>query len=890
MSPIPALDNLLQTKFHQPALPARRVSRPHLVARLEEGLRAGRVVSLISAPAGYGKSSLAIEWSRQTSRPYAWLQLDEGDNDPARFFLYFIAALQKVQPDFGAEVAVSLAAGQLPAQDILAGLLADDLLRAPRPLLLFLDDLQVIHETAVFNGLQALVSRVPEKLHLAVLTREDPSFPLARLRAQNLLTEIRAADLRFSTAEIQDFYRAVIPLELSADDLAVLEKRTEGWAAGLQLAGLSMQGREDLHAFIQSLNGSHRFILGYLTEEVLHRQPEYIQDFLLKTSILKQLNGSLCDALTGRSDSAELLEELLAANLFLIPLDDSGQWYRYHGLFSELLFSLLKRSQGEQINEYHQRASRWLSEHGRALDAVDHSLAAGDYARAIELMEENILSMLGGGHLWRVDGWIRALPPEWLGRSVKINLGFAWVYLLRSNFERVAFHFGQARSALESQPETPGAEKLRAEILALEANFLQTQGKVKEAIAAGQEALRLADAGDFRLRGLASLALGGALRQADQFDQAVETLQEAIRLTQESKDFVTGMLSTGQLVLMALDFGRLRLAAEAAERSLRWLEDSPTAPPPIIGVIFSTLGMVGLERGQMETAREYMQRGLKLARFSGHNASIISIQTNMARLHLYERDFEQAKICLDEAWRLFIAGAAGWLRPGLIARQAQYELARGDAAAAEAVLRENGILPEGEVRLPAGEAYLVWVRLLAAHGEAGIEQGLALTRRIIERAQTVKRSSLVMLANLHQALLLESADRRDEALFSLRAALELAEPEGFIQPFLEAGGPIASLLVDCGDLPYARRVQSAFAAIPTASSAAGVRSPLPEPLTERELEVLRLLAEGLSYAEVAEHLVVSLNTVRYHVKGLYGKLGVDRQTRAVEMARKLGLL
>ncbi len=890
---------LLAAKFHRPTA-RRSVPRPALTARLNTGLEAGRSLTLIAAPAGYGKTTLAAEWAGQLECPVAWLSLDEADDAPLRFCTYFLAALQQAEPAIGVELLPALHGGQLPPQAVLEAVLLNDLAATRpaglRPLVCVLDDFHTIQDPAILAFLQGLLAHPSTGLHLAVVTREDPALPLARLRARDRLTEVRAADLRFNPAEIAAFLCDGMGLALSAADLARLGERTEGWITGLQLAGLSMQGRGDPSAFVADLSGSHRFILSYLAEEVLARQPAEVQEFLLHTSILAQLSGDLCDALTGRADSALLLERLLGANLFLVPLDDAGRWYRYHHLFAELLQEQLRRSGPQRAVELHRRASRWHEAQNMPVEAIRHALAAGEHDRVVQLLERHNWGLLNAGYARTLEGWLEALPDGLAGRSPRISLDFAWMHLLRGNFGQVGPRLAQAEAALTGSGDALGpapAAALQAECLALKANLLQVQGRAAEAVTAARGSLSLAAAGDSRVMGLAALALGGAYRQLPDFERAAAALGDAIQASRASGDLVTEMLAVAHLTLMAIQYGRLRLAAGTATEAIERLERSAAAPPPIVGAVHGALGLVYLEWNQVEQARGHLQRGIRLATLSGHNASAIYSQCHLARLLQAEGDLAAAGRALDDAAALLAQGAPGWVQPELIGRQVSLALARGDTAGAQAQLRSSGVSADAPIAHQTDAIHLAWLRLLTACGD---EMAAGLAQRIIRSAQAGGRAGTLLPA-LILAARLAADDDPVASRAHLAQALELAEPEGAIRVFLDEGEPLTALLERFGPprwlaqhLPVSP-AGGAAATSPASDRGGGRSAELPaESLSEREMEVLRLLAEGLTYAEAAERLVVSVNTVRFHVKELYGKLGVNRQAQAVARARELKLL
>jgi LuxR family maltose regulon positive regulatory protein len=523
------IPGLLATKFHLPTPPARRVLRPRLVQRLNEGLEAGRCLTLISAPAGFGKSMCAGEWAACLGRqPLAWLSLDAADNDPGRFFIYFIAALQKLDPGLGAEIAGVLKTGQLPPAELVSTSLINDLQALTCPAgrcLLFLDDFHVIQNSFILAVLEKLIANLPATLHLAILTREDPALPLARLRANNLLTEVRAADLRFTGAETQRFLNDLMGLSLAQADLAALEQRTEGWIVGLQLAGLSMRDRADPSAFIAGLSGSHRFILSYLTEEVLARQPLELQQFLLQTSLLERLNGAVCDAITGRTGSQALLEKSFAANLFLIPLDDDGQWYRYHHLFADLLQANLRQTTSPGAIAALQRgAAAWFEQNGFTSEAFHHAQAAGDIDSLARLVEQNADAMMTRGELSTLIHWTEALPDEVIRRHPLILIARAWMLTLAGAVQQVEPLLQQVELQLSAGPETPDSRELSGNIAAIRSFFAMLAGEYAAALALGQRADTLLPEHSIQARSLLPYTIGSAYRGQGEYEKAAENV------------------------------------------------------------------------------------------------------------------------------------------------------------------------------------------------------------------------------------------------------------------------------------------------------------------------------------------------------------------------------
>lgn len=857
------------------------------MSRIEDGLNSHHPLTLVSAPAGYGKSVLAAEWRESTQRIVSWLALDESDNEPLRFFLYLTATLQKADETIGVELMTLLEANQLPPRETLIALLTEDLLASETSLVCVLDDFQSIQDSFILDILLELIDH-PHSLQFVIVTREDPALPLGRLRAHAQLTEIRAVDLRFSRDETERFFLDVMRIPLSESDLSLLEERAEGWVAGLQLAGLSMQGRNDPSAVIASLSGNHRHILSYLTEEVLKQQLPSVQDFLLQTSILAKFNADLCNAVTQRSDAAVLLEQLLASNLFLIPLDDEGRWYRYHHLFAELLIGILSRSHQKLMKDLHIRSAEWFEHQHMPQDAIDHALAAEDFPRAATLLEAHTWILLNQGYVRRVEAWMQSLPAEWRAQSPRTNLGFSWMYLLRGNFAQVMPHLQQVESALENASVT---DELRAECLALKANLMQSQGRIPEAIEHAQHALMIVPPVNVRVSGLAYLGLGAGYRQAVKFDLAVDALQQAIRFSRDSGDSVTGALATTHLILMSLQHGRLYFAEEVSAQMIERMERSKGAVPPIIGAVYGALGLVYYERNQVERARDHYLRGIQLGTFLGHHASLVYTQLNSARLLLAEGDLDGMARNLREAQELIQAGAPGWLRPNLLARQVQYFLAVGNLTEAESVLRQSGVIAGEQVTHATDDIQLAYVRIMMKRGkEADLKEGIQLAERVLMLAESGQRNNTSIQALVLGALIYERLGDAKSASAWMERALALAEPEGYIRIFVDEGAAVASILQRLAKTEYVRMLLAVFPAAERFSAKPHPTDGLIEPLSERELEVLRLLAHGLKYAEIAEKLVVSVNTVRFHIKSMYGKLSVDKQAKAIERARELGLI
>ncbi|MGB7536935.1 MAG: LuxR C-terminal-related transcriptional regulator [Anaerolineales bacterium] len=900
--------DLLATKLRRPAVPSGRIPRPQLVRRLNEGLAATRPLTLFSAPAGFGKTTCAGEWLDTLDRPVGWLTLDEADDDPGRFFLYLIAAFQQVHPAIGREIDGILRAGSLPSAGILHTTLSNDILELDQSFLLVLDDFQVIQDSTILQVVEQLVVNPPPPLHLVLLSREDPPLPLARLRANDRLSEIRAADLRFSSEEAGRLLRGALGLNISEEDVALLDERTEGWAAGLHLAGLSIRDRADPSAFISSLSGGHRHILGYLTEEVLNRQTPADQEFLLQTSLLERLSGGLCDAVTGRTDGRETLERLYRANLFLVPLDDDGRWYRYHQLFAEMLQDRRKMLPVEISAGLHRRASVWFAREGMAGEAVRHALEAGDYAAAVIQIENHAMDMLMQWHVKTVDGWMRAIPAGWSARSIRANLAFAWIHMIRGEPLRAAPHLERLQALFaESQLAEWGDPSLNAKWLAIQAMMLNARGMPAEGLALGRQALALVPETDYQVRCLVHLALAGSCEPLEDTPGMEHAFTEIVRYGREAGNSVYELLGISGLALSAIKHGRLHFAYELADAGIRKMECSG-ALPPVATAVYGELGTVCYQWHQLDEAHRHFRRAIQVGTLAGFSDAELFHGVILSRLNLIEGNIGAAEKEIRKSADLMRVDAAVVVREEVISQQVRVELALKRPAEAERLMQAEGFSFAGGFSAPdslpgrtSGALYTAALRILlhrARYGDArlGLESGLGLADRLIHEA--VRRGLVFYELELHLLRAQLHAANKDDlsARKDLQAALALGEGEGYITIFIEegagAGDALSGMLRENalgGVSPdYVRRILAGISRAPESGSAEIAR--MVAQLTARELEVLRLMAQGLRYEEVAGRLVISLNTVRSHVKTIYGKLGVDNRTRAIELAQRMNVL
>ena len=921
---------LLTTKLRLPAPPRKFVPRANIVRRLAEGLTQGHSVTLVSAPAGFGKSTVISEWLADVDLPVAWLSLDADDNDPVRCFTYLIAALRTAADDENLtslrEVEAVLRSGQLPPVEGIANALIADLgSLKPGSLLLVLDDFHQIQEPFILKVFERLIAglfQASPPVHLVLLTREDPALPLARLRASGLLTEVRGEDLRFEAGEARQFLNDVLELGLSQAEIAALEQKTEGWVVGLQLAGLSLRGHPAPAHFIAGLSGSHRFILGYLMEEVLSRQPEELQNFLLSTSVLDQLTSDLCQAVTGRADSATLLEQVWKANLFLIPLDEAQNWYRYHHLFGDLLRARQRMLYPEQTAALHRRAGQWFARAGEGVlaisEAVRHLLAAEDYAAVVQLIETHAMDMLNQWYAKTVTGWIDAIPPAWIESSPKINLIFARTHLIQGELARALPYITRLQRLFAGDGSQSIFPAVTADWLALQSTMLSGQGQPAQALELALQAQAAAPSSDANTQSQVHLALALAYQQLDEPQHAEEAYRHLIRMGEESGGWVMELLGRSALALMLIQRGRLHEGHALAEAGIARL-DKMGILPPISAGLFGELGQVHFYWLNLEQADAYLRRAAQVSALGGFSDSDIFYAVFRSRLCLLRGDVDGAAAEMRQAAALMRDDAPVVVREEVIAQQIITALAQGDCSAAERAFTQavgplESLAPGENVTYQQGVLYNCALRIhlhrarQQNHHVNATRQGIVLADHLLRayrRRQFVPHilEALLLRAQVHAA----AGDPRSGAAASAASAasaditdaLDLAEPEGYLSCFALEGEPVARMLSEmlpsaAPGSPRAAQMQRVLAVVgnrPDAGLAPQPAQPgLLEPLTGREIEVLRRLAEGQTYEAIAWGLVVSINTVRTHIKAIYGKLGVNNRTAALEMARRMKLV
>lgn len=898
-------DTLLQTKLHIPRLRPSLVPRPRLVQRLNAG--PGGKLILISAPAGSGKTTLIASSVADTTALVAWVSLDKDDNRVGRFLAYLIAACQKVANGIGDEAVRLLAASpQTPAGVVLTSLI-NDLDAAGEEIVLVLDDYHVISSQAVHEALAFLLEHSPAAFHLVITTRSDPALPLARLRARGQMVELRAADLRFTEDEAALFLNDVMGLHLDAATVAALAKRTEGWIVGLQMAALSMRDREDVGGFIQGFSGANRYILDYLLEEVLGREPEAVQTFLLQTAVLTQLSGPLCDAVTGATNGQEMLEQLERRNLFVVPLDDDRRWYRYHHLFADLLQARLQQIEPELAARLRARAASWCEANGRLNEAIAYALSAQDFAGAASLIEKIWGETISRGEVETVAAWLQALPVDVVRSSARLGVAHCWLLWFQGRIDLVEATLMAAELALNANSGPVDAE-LPAQLAALRAFVARYHQELETAVTHAERARRLLpeplpSTTGVRLRALVFLALASAYDGSGDLDKAAAAYAETIRLSRlgGSAAGVTGITYRLAGVLRLL--GRLRDAEAVCREALAYIEAQGMAQLPAAGILHLALSEALVEQNDLAAAEQALYRSMQLSRaeMPGQGGSRLEAVRNaaptLARLHLAQGDGVGAVMAVQEAISSLTEPPSPLAKAELLALKANMLIHQADVDGAARCVAEADQLAGWDRGLSGELVRLAAARLQAIYRTP--EEAIPALTAALEVAAASGRLGAALELYLLRSLAFHQQGDQRAAESDLVHALALAQPEGYVRIIVEAGPPMQRLLAqwrghaDAPDLQaFANHLLSQFAAdhVPIGEPASGAGETLVEPLSPRELEVLQIMALGKTNKEIAQQLVIAPGTVKAHSASIYRKLDVANRTQAVGRARELGIL
>ena len=906
---------MLQTKLYVPPLRPGDVARDALIQRLDGGFQRGCSLTLISAPAGYGKTSIMVQWLKLVGLPVAWLSLDENDNEPARFAEYLVAALQTVDPAIGSSISQRLQAPKIPALSALMTALINDITAirgtmagAAPEILLVLDDYQTISSPEIHAAVDFLLAQQTPGLHLAILTRQDPPLSLSRLRGRGLLSELRQADLRFTTEEATKFLRSSMGVYPAPEEIASLNESTEGWITGLQLAALSMQGldADQRGQFIDNFSGKHHFILDYLTDEVLKRQPSQRQTFLLRTSILDQMCAPLCQAVLGEELPGQDLDPVLVQNiliemdhdnLFLVPMDDERLWYRYHHLFAELLRARLHEKWPDQLPGLHQRAAAWYEENGFMDLAVGHAMQVGDPEYAAAVVERAVRSFSTWSKVEIVTllAWLEAIPQlVWESRPW-LRLFAARAYYLTGQPERSKQVQESLARWLEANPDAPSAEPIAGLVRADRASYAVVSGDVRQSIRYAESAIEHLPAEDATSRMRAYAILGLAHSRAGSIESGRQAFMKAIdsaRALGIPLATVPLLCNLAEIHIMA---GKLGDASRASRQALESgaVDERPLA---VNGFAYLQLGKILYQRNQLSDAESHLTTALGLIGQGGITESFGNIHAELALVKQAQGQEEEARSLVQQGVSIARQGNIQRLLTLALAYQARIWLSQGNLNKATKWARDYRRHQPTQYLRDFED--LTLARIMLAAGEAASAK--ALLDGMLVAADSAGRYGRVIEITAILALVADAGSDSNSALRFLARSLELAEAEGYIRVYLDEGPPMVALLnqaVRQGILPeYATRLLLAFEQETTSTGPGqeeASRSPaalLVEPITKREMEVLQLISEGLTNREIARQLVLSPNTIRTHTYNLYGKLGVHSRLQAVTRARELNLL
>ena len=919
---------LLETKFYVPGSRRALVPRPRLSQRMDRAVASK--LTLVSAPAGFGKTTMLAEWlvaeppGLTSERSVAWLSLDQGDNALASFWGYVIAALRRVAPEVGATTLSLLQSPEpLPIQTVLTTLI-NDLGDLANDLVLVLDDFHLVDGRDVQDGMAFLLEHLPPQIHVVVAGRADPALPLARMRGQGELVEIRAADLRFTPDEAATYLNGVMGLALTARDVAALEGRTEGWIAALQLAALSMQGRDDVAGFIAGFAGDDRYIVDYLAEEVLQRQPEGVHHFLLQTSILDRLCGPLCDAVTGQEGGKAHLAALERGNLFLVPLDDRRRWFRYHHLFADVLQAHLLEEAPEDLPELHRRASAWYEQNNEPSEAIRHAIAGRDFDRAADLVESMTPSMRRDRQVATLRRWLEALPDGLVRGRPVLSVGYAGAMLLDGEVEGVEDRLRDAERALKSTtgirrgPQVPAGEvtfadgeelrRLPAIIELYRAGLAQARGDVLDTVRHARSALELSPQEDHLVRASAAGLLGLASWASGDLANAHRAYAECMTGLQQVGYASDALGCAIALADIRVAQGRLGEAMRTYQQALQAAPEQGGSVLPGTADMYVGMSQIHRERNDLPAAAGDLLRSQELGEHAGKLQNRYRRQVAMARIREAEGDLDGALDLLDEAERVYASDLFPNVRP-VPAMRARIWVAQGRLAEAASWVRERGLSATDDLSYLREFEHVTLSRMLLArhskeHSDTSIHDAIQLLGRLLSSAADGGRTGSVIEILVLQALAHQAQGDLPAAHAALKRAVTLAEPEGYVRVFADEGQPMAALLRAAARVAprehgaaASKHVRRLLAAVgETADSTpfevglAQPRQGLREPLSKRELDVLRLLGTDLDGPDIARELVLSLNTVRTHTKNIYAKLGVNSRRAAVRRAEKLDLL
>lgn len=918
------MENLLSTKFHVPSIRPEHVPRVRLTEQFS--MIPHRKLTLISAPAGFGKTSLVSEWitflrqnrhqvDSKTIYDVVWLSLDESDNDLSRFLTYLIVALRqadKKYKDVGSSALDMLQIPQpTPVEDILI-ILINEIASLPGRIILVLDDYHAIQTTAIDKALTYLIEHLPAQMHIIIVTRDDPQLPLARLRAGGQLNELRAADLRFTSSETAEFLNQAMKLDLSGDDILTLEARTEGWIVGLQLAALALQstlalqGREDVSNLIRSFSGSHRFVLDYLIEEVLEHQQENVQTFMLQTAILNQLSSSLCDTVTAQQNSKTMLETLEKANLFIIALDHDREWYRYHHLFADLLLQRLKQTRSAEIPTLHRRASEWYERHDWIEKAIAHAMQAQDFKRAVDLIERCADEVWGRDEHAQLRRWLDRIPEELIYTKPHLCVFDAWSLIANGQMD-------------VAEQRLQAAEEIIADSVSQSTNSDHNKALVSEQTIRGKIAVTKSYLAFFRhdvstivkfayaaldclpedlsiWRSTAIVALGDALSLKGDFTSTYQARIEAVEACQSTGAIYMVMIANLKLAVTSRHLGRLQQTIDICQEQLKIAQENGMSQTATVGCFLAVWGEVLAELDDLDQALDRIQRGVILMERSSEVLTLGWGYMCMARVYFSRGNFDKVEAVIERLERLdYEADVPAWLSKQVKTWQIRIWLDQDKLAQAEHWLEQFVFDAHGQPDLSHELEYIAYARILIA--QENLDEAIKLLERLLADARDGGRKTRIIEIQILKSLSYQGLGDMSQAMDALEHALSLAEDCGFIRIFVDEGPAMGQLLYKAVEHQIVPDyVQCLLKAFPDSKSSSTISLdsdddiPVIETLSERELEVLQLIAEGLTNPAIASRLFLSPHTIKVHTRNIYEKLYVHNRLQAVARARGLGIL
>ncbi|MGJ3240722.1 MAG: LuxR C-terminal-related transcriptional regulator [Anaerolineae bacterium] len=891
--------SILTTKLHIARLNNNVVSRPRLTEKLNKGLH--KKLTLISAPAGFGKTTLVCEWlTNGNQQPIAWLSLDSNDSNPVRFLAHFVAALQTLYDDIGYVVVDALQSAQPPSLNDLFVVLINDISELSGSFVLVLDDYHVVESQEIDSALSFLLDHMPAQMHLVITTREDPQLPLSKLRVRAQLTEIRADDLRFTPDEAIQFFNQNMGLRLDEENIAKIEQRTEGWIAGLQLAALSMQGHTDPTQFIATFSGSHRYVVDYLVEEVLNTQPEDVRLFLLQTSILERLNAELCEAITGEDNSQQILERLERDNLFLVPLDNTRQWYRYHHLFGDALQIYLENQYADDVVILHKRASNWYKTQDKPFEAIHHALASKDVVLISNLLESAWHKMEATYQTPTWFQWVSELPQDIVRQRPILSHGYAWSLMMTGHLESAEEWLNHTEQALSNMDWQNYDDEIRLQTLPASISCTRmylavSVGDVEATLYHAERALeQLVEDDEANRRHaiiIASLAhwSNGDVTFAEQQISAFIVEMQGTEFMKNEIELVAVLAD------MRVICGKLYDAFRAYEQGLQLAEQ--VNKPTLSGIedLHRGIAEIYCEWNKLEQAEHHLQRATEL----GQQGIMLPdwkhrLNVSWAQFKIASDDYSSALRHLDEAQKHYMRSALPLVRP-VSALKARIWIQKGQLQKAQKWSRQQGISADEDTPyLKEYETITLARLLLAQYRVKRTSDSLQSAKKLLDKLRQVTRDSQrhgsLIEIRILQAQCFAETDDHKVALQHLEHALMLAEPEDYVRIFVNEGEPMQRLLevaATHGIMPdYVHRLLATF----QTSNTDNLTTQLLDPLSERELEVLRRLPTNLTGPEIADKLMVSLSTIRTHTRNIYSKLDVNSRSSAVIKAQELGLL